>query len=188
MASALAGNDPVIFFESQGLYSQTEVLRDSGVPEDYYRIPIGKPRLVRTGDDVTVLSVGATLYRVLEAAETLGAEGIGVEVIDARSLVPFDITTVVESVDRTGRLVCVSDAVTQGSYLATMAHDVSSRVFHSLVAPIVIVGTPNTIVPPADLTSEYFPSALRLAETIRELVKGSAGVDSEQPLGGPVRN
>ncbi len=170
MASALAGNDPVIFFESQSLYGQTEVFHEGGVPEEYYRVPIGQPRVVRRGDDVTLLSLGATLYRAIEAAESLANSGIGVEVIDARSVIPFDDTLVVESVQRTGYLMCVSDAVEQGSYLATLGSRVSRQVFHSLRAPVEVVGTPNTIVPPADLTGDYFPSTARMAGAIRRLL------------------
>lgn len=119
---------------------------------------------------MTILSVGATLYRAIEAADASSELGIDVEVIDARSLVPFDSTPVVDSVRKTGRLVCVSDPAEQGSYLATLAQRISREAFDALKAPAVIVGTPNTIVPPADLTPEYFPSASRLLETVVELV------------------
>jgi 2-oxoisovalerate dehydrogenase E1 component len=170
MASALAGNDPVVFFESQSLYSQTEIFHEEGVPEEYYRIPIGEPSVVRRGADVTLLSVGATLYRAIDAAASLGEQGIAVEVIDARSLVPFNSTQVVDSVRKTGRLICVSDAAEQGNYLATLAQRISREAFDALKAPAVIVGTPNTVVPPADLTGQYFPSSKKLVETVVELV------------------
>ena len=166
MASALSCNDPVLFFESQSLYGQTELFREAGVPEDYYHVPIGTPKVVRPGDDFTVLTVGAPLYRAIEAADTLASEGISVEVVDARSLVPFDYTLVVESVAKTGRLLCVSDAVEQGNFLNTIACEVQRLAFDSLESPVSILGTPNTIVPPVDLAPEYFPNAKRIASTI----------------------
>jgi 2-oxoisovalerate dehydrogenase E1 component len=104
MNAALTGTDPVVFFESQRIYDQPELFHGAeGVPAGYYEVPIGTPDVKQRGDDLTILTVGATLYRALEAAKTLKETyGITTEVIDARSLVPFDYEPVIESVKKTG--------------------------------------------------------------------------------------
>ncbi|MGH8936457.1 MAG: alpha-ketoacid dehydrogenase subunit alpha/beta [Acidimicrobiia bacterium] len=176
MASALAGNDPVLFFESQRLYSQVEIFHPDGVPPGYYRIPIGVPKLVRSGGDLTILSVGATLYRAMEAADRLADEfEVQAEVIDARSLVPFDYWPVVGSVEKTGRLLCTSDASERGSYLATLATNLQLFAFHHLKAPIALVGAPNTIVPPAELEHDFFPSARRIVDAVHMHLRPLSG-------------
>ena len=112
MASALSGNDPVVVFESQRLYDKTETLHDDGVPEQYYTLPLGEPELVREGDAVTLLSIGPCLYPSIEAANKLNETyNIDCEIIDARSLVPFNYDTVLASVEKTGRLLIVSEAL-----------------------------------------------------------------------------
>lgn len=101
MNSALQGTDPVIFFESQRLYDIGEMFHLPGVPEEYYEIPIGEPDIKMAGSDITILSIGATLYQVIKAAETLKQEyGISAEIIDARTLVPFNYEPVINSVKK----------------------------------------------------------------------------------------
>ena len=98
MNAALQGTDPVIFFESQRIYDIGEQFHEGGVPEGYYEIPFGEPDVKREGTDVTILTIGATLYRALEAADQLQEKyGMRAEVIDARSLVPFNYEPVIES-------------------------------------------------------------------------------------------
>ena len=99
MQSALNGTDPVIFLESQRIYDVAEQFHQGGVPAEEYEIPFGQPDIKRPGSDVTILSIGATLYRALKAADILQEKyGLSAEVIDARSIVPFDYTLVMESV------------------------------------------------------------------------------------------
>ena len=99
MNQALNGTDPVVFFESQRIYDKGEEFHKEGVPEGYYEVNIGEPDVKREGKDVTILSIGAVLYRALDAAKKLEEDyGISAEVIDARSLVPFDYSKVIESV------------------------------------------------------------------------------------------
>jgi 2-oxoisovalerate dehydrogenase E1 component len=94
MNTALQGTDPVIFFESQRVYDIGEMFHTEGVPEGYYEIPMGEPDVKRSGTDVTILTIGATLYRAIEAAEILQEKyNLSAEVIDARSLVPFNYQT-----------------------------------------------------------------------------------------------
>jgi len=168
LASALAGSDPVVFFESQLLYDQTEVVHES-VPEGYYRVPIGVPNVVRTGEHLTIVAVGPALYRALEAAQRLATEhGIECTVIDPRSIVPLDVGPIVESVRRTGRLLCVADAAEQGSWLHTVASTVGEAAFRHLSAPPVVLGTPAWITPPAELEEHFFPGVeaiLRAVDT-----------------------
>jgi 2-oxoisovalerate dehydrogenase E1 component len=91
MNAALMGTDPVIFFESQRIYDQPELFVDGGVPEDFYQVPFGEPAVRREGSDLTILTIGATLYRAIEAADRLESEfGLSCEIIDARSIVPFN--------------------------------------------------------------------------------------------------
>lgn len=157
LTSALRGNDPVVFFESQRLYDLPEVVFEDGVPADDYTTPIGRPNIVRAGEDLTILTVGAALYRALDAAKILEERhGIRTEVIDARSLVPFEYDLLLESVAKTGRLVCVSDANLRGSWLNTVAAKVSEEAFDDLDAPVVVLGARNWIAPPAELEWEFF--------------------------------
>ena len=157
LASALVGNDPVVYFESQRLYDLPETVFPDGVPAEDYLTPIGVPNIVRTGDNLTILTVGAALYRALDAAKVLEEKyGVHAEVIDARSLVPFEYDLLLESVKKTGRLVCVSDANLRGSWLNTVAAKVSEESFDDLDAPVVVLGARNWISPPAELEWEFF--------------------------------
>ena len=166
MASALSGNDPVIFFESQRAYGETERFRQE-VPEDYYKIPIGAPDIKRDGDDLTILTIGATLYKAVEAAEKLESEhGLSAEIIDARSLVPFDYSLVLDSVRKTGRILLASDACERGSYLNTLAANIQQLAFAHLDAPVPIVGARNWITPSAEQEELFFPTDTWLLDAI----------------------
>ena len=170
LASALAGNDPVVFFESQRLYDTPETVFPE-VPSEYYEIPIGQPNVVRPGNDLSILTVGAALYRALEAATQLEQQcGISAEVIDARTLVPFDYTEVLSSVAKTGRLVCVSDANLRGSWLNTVAAKISTEVFDDLDGPVVVLGARNWIAPPAEMEWEFFVTPEDILDAIHTRV------------------
>jgi len=167
LATALSGNDPVVFFESQRLYDSTETIYLDGVPAGEHFTPIGTPHVVRTGEDLTILTVGAALSRGLQAADTLrDTHGMSAEVIDARSLVPFDYTELLASVAKTGRLVCVSDANLRGSWLNTVATTVSTQAFDDLDAPVVVLGARNWIAPPAELEWEYFVTPADIIDAV----------------------
>ncbi|MGI6184660.1 MAG: alpha-ketoacid dehydrogenase subunit alpha/beta [Candidatus Fimadaptatus sp.] len=158
MNAALAGSDPVVFFESQRLYDMGEQFHEGGVPEGYYEVEIGKPDIKREGKDITILSVGSTLYRAIKAADTLRDKyGMIAEIIDARTVVPFDYELVIESVKKTGRLVLVSDACERGSILCDMARTVTELAFDYLDAPPVVVGARNWITPAHELENYFFP-------------------------------
>ena len=168
---ALRGSDPVIFFESQRLYSEPETLVAGGVPVDYYEVPMGEPALRRSGRDLTIVTVGATLYRALEAAEILqNTYGISVEVIDARFLNPLNYAPIVASVKKTGRVLLASDASERGSFLHTMASNISQLAFDYLDGPVAVVGARNWITPAAELEDAFFPQTEWILDTIHQRV------------------
>ncbi len=171
MNSALQGTDPVIFFESQRIYDIGEQFHEGGVPEEYYEIPMGEPDVKREGSDVTILTIGATLYRALDAAKILKEKyDMSAEVIDARSLVPFNYETVIESVKKTGRIVISGDASARGSFLRDLASNVAELAFDYLDAPPVVVGSRNWITPAHELEDYFFPQAEWIVDTIHERI------------------
>ncbi len=157
MASALNGTDPVVFFESQRIYDVGEQFHQGGVPVESYEIAIGEPDIKKSGKDLTILSIGATLYRALEAAKLFEEKGISVEIIDARSLVPFNYDLVVESVKKTGKIIVASDACERGSYLSELARNIGDFCFDSLDAPVVVLGSRNWITPAYEFDGDFFP-------------------------------
>ena len=171
MNAALQGTDPVVYFESQRLYGTGEQFHKGGVPEGYYEIPIGEPDIKRSGEDVTILTIGATLYRAMEAAEQLLEQyGISAEIIDARSLVPFNYQLVLESLKKTGRIVLVSDATERGSYLKDLAQNITELGFDDLDAPPVVVGSRNWITPAYELEDYFFPQPSWILDAIHEKI------------------
>jgi len=171
MNTALQGTDPVIFFESQRIYDIGEMFHESGVPEGYYEIPFGEPDIKRTGEDITILSIGATLYPVMKVAETLQQTyGLSAEVIDARTLVPFNYQPVIESVMKTGRIVLASDASSRGSFLKEMAHTITELAFDYLDAPPVVVGSRNWIIPAYEMEEFFFPQPDWFLDAIHEKI------------------
>ncbi|MFW5753309.1 MAG: alpha-ketoacid dehydrogenase subunit beta, partial [Marinilabiliaceae bacterium] len=171
MNSALQGTDPVVFFESQRIYDVGEQFHEGGVPEEYYEIPLGEPNVKKSGNDVTILSVGATLYRALEAAKILGEDyGVSAEVIDARSLVPFNYGPVIESIKKTGRVVITGDANARGSFLNDFARNISDLAFDELDAPPVVVGSRNWITPAHELENSFFPQPHWIVDAIHQKI------------------
>ena len=171
MCSALEGTDPVIFFESQRIYDKGEEFRPEGVPTGYYEVTLGDPDVKREGKDVTILTIGAVLYRALEAAKTLEEKyGISAEVIDARSIVPFDYTKVIESVKKTGRIVIVGDAVERNSVMKDMAANIAELAFDYLDAPPVALGSRNWITPAHELETSFFPYPDAIIDCIHEKI------------------
>jgi len=171
MNAALQGSDPVIFFESQRIYDVGEQFVESGVPEGYYEVPFGEPDVKRNGEDITILTIGATLYRAIEAANILNEKyGISAEVIDTRSLVPFNYEKVIESVKKTGRIVIAGDANSRGSFLNDFARNITELAFDYLDAPPVVVGSRNWITPAFELEKYFFPQADWIIDAIHEKI------------------
>ncbi len=164
---ALTGTDPVVFLESQLLYDKGEEFEPGGVPTGYYETPEGQPVVRRKGTDVTIATLGATLYRALEAADELQAKyGVSAEVIDLRFVAPLDLDPLVESVRKTGRLLLSSDAVERGSFLQTVANQVQTVAFDALDAPVTIVGARNHVTPAPELEDLFFPQPSWLIDAI----------------------
>lgn len=171
MNTALQGTDPVVFFESQRLYDIGEQFHEGGVPEEYYEIPLGEPDIKREGKDVTILTIGATLYRALDAAKTLEEKyNISAEVIDSRSLVPFNYKPVIESIKKTGRVVISGDASARGSFLRDLASNITELAFDYLDAPPVVVGSRNWITPAHELEDYFFPQPEWIIDAINERI------------------
>ena len=167
LAAALAGTDPVIFFESQRIYDVGEQFHEGGVPAEYYEIPFGKADIKRPGKDITILTFGAVMYRALKAADELKEKyGMEAEVIDARTLVPFDYETVLESVKKTGRLVIVTDACERGSFASEIARNVTEMAFDELDAPPAVVASRNWITPAHELEEAFFPQPSWILDAI----------------------
>jgi 2-oxoisovalerate dehydrogenase E1 component len=169
MYSALTGTDPVIFFESQRIYDEPEWFVKGGVPAGYYEVPIGLPDVKKTGKDLTILTIGAILYRVLDAAKILEEKhGLSCEIIDARSIVPFDFAPVIESVKKTRKILLASDACERGSALQTMAAKITQFAFDELDAPPTVVGARNWITPADEVEEAFFPYPSDILDAVHE--------------------
>ncbi len=181
MNTALQGTDPVIYFESQRVYDIGEQFHKGGVPAGYYEIPFGEPDIKKEGKDITILTIGATLYRALEAAKILEEKyGMSAEVIDARSLVPFNYDIVIESVQKTGRIILASDANSRGSYLNELARNIGELAFDYLDAPPVVLGSRNWITPAYELEDAFFPQTSWFLDAIHEKIVPLEGYIPEQ--------
>ncbi len=168
MNAALAGTDPVVFFESQRLYDVGEMFEDQ-VPEEYYEVPLGPPAKRRDGKDITIITIGATLYRALEAADTLSQKyGVEADVWDCRSINPLDYEPLVESVRKTGRVLLSSDACERGSVMQTIAANIGQFAFDDLDGPPVVVGSRNWITPAYELEDAFFPQPEWIVDAIHE--------------------
>ncbi|MCS6847809.1 MAG: thiamine pyrophosphate-dependent enzyme [Anaerolineae bacterium] len=167
---ALRGSNPVVFFESQRLYPEPEKLTPGGVPVEYYEVPLGQPAVRRTGSDVTIITIGATLYVALEAARELERYGISAEVIDLRFLNPLDYAPLVASVRKTGRAIVASDACERGSFAHTVASNLSQLAFDALDGPIAVLGARNWIVPPAEMEDIFFPQPAWIVDILHERI------------------
>jgi 2-oxoisovalerate dehydrogenase E1 component len=142
-----------------------------GVPEGYYEIPFGEPDIKRVGDDITILSIGATLYPALKVADILKEKyNLSAEVIDARSMVPFNYEPVIQSVKKTGRIVLTSDASARGSFLKEMAQTITELAFDHLDAPPVVVGSRNWITPAYEMEEYFFPQPEWILDAIHERI------------------
>lgn len=172
MNAALQGTDPVIFFESQRIYDIGEQFHKEGVPTGYYEVQLGEPDVKREGKDITFLTIGYTLYQAIKAAEILEADyGISAEVIDARSLVPFNYEKVIESVKKTGKIIVAGDATARGSFLNDMATNISQLAFDYLDAPVSVLGSRNWITPAHELEDSFFPQPGWFLDMIHERIQ-----------------
>jgi len=164
LTSALRDPDPVMFLETKKIYRTVR----GEVPDDEYTIPIGKANVTREGDDVVIFAYGAMLHVAMEAAELAAAKGIGVEVVDIRTLLPFDIETIMSSVKKTGRVVILHEACKTCGFGAEIAAQIAERCLLHLEAPIVRVAGFDVPFPYA-LEEEYMPNANRVLNAIEKV-------------------
>jgi acetoin:2,6-dichlorophenolindophenol oxidoreductase subunit beta len=176
LASAIADPNPVVFIENKSLYFRRE-----DVPDEPAATLIGRARVARPGDDVTIIATSRLVSEALEAADALAAsDGIEAEVIDPRTLIPLEIDTLGESVRRTGRAVIAHEAVTTGGFGAEIAAQLADVAFDSLHAPIARVGAPHTPVPVSPpLEDAYRPGV----DEIAAAVKATVGWDERVEVG-----
>jgi pyruvate dehydrogenase E1 component beta subunit len=164
LTSALRDQDPVMFLEPKKIYRTVR----GEVPDEDYAIPIGKASIVREGEDVTVFAYGAMLHVAMEAAELAASKGIKVEVVDIRTLLPFDIETITGSVKKTGRVVILHEACKTCGFGAEIAAQIAERALLQLKAPIVRVA--GFDVPfPYVLEDDYLPNANRVLNAIEKV-------------------
>jgi pyruvate dehydrogenase E1 component beta subunit len=167
LRAAIQDPDPVLYFEHKGLYNIKGELPDAPAA-----LELGSAEVARAGDDVTVVATQAMRHRALEAAEALEGDGISVEVIDPRTLVPFDLETVRASVDRTNRLVVVQEAPAGGSWGATLIALLLQDGFEALDAPPRLVAADATPIPYSEtLEQAWIPSVERIADAVRATMR-----------------
>jgi acetoin:2,6-dichlorophenolindophenol oxidoreductase subunit beta len=166
MASAIRSDDPVVFFEHKGLFAT----KGPAPPADH-AVPLGKAQVARTGTDITVVALAATVPMALEAAELLAADGISVEVVDLRCLIPLDVSTVLASLERTSRLLVVEENPYQGGWGGTVVSVVADEGFELLDAPVRRVAGDNVPLPFADaLEQQVIPTVDKVVAAVRRLV------------------
>ena len=164
LIQSIRDNDPVIFLEHKNLYDL-----ESDVPEELYAIPFGEANVVREGKHATIVTYGQTVHRSMEAAAALAKEGVECEVIDLRTLSPIDMDTVIESVEKTGRLICVDEANPRCSIASDVSATVAQEAFKALKGPIQMVTAPHTPVPFSPVLEDlYVPSPQAIAAAVRK--------------------
>jgi len=166
MASAIRSEDFVVFFEHKGLFAS----KGPAAPDGHV-VPLGRAAIARSGADITIVALAATVPMALAAADLLAAEGVSAEVIDLRCLVPLDMATVLASLDRTSRLLIVEENPYQGGWGGTVASIVADEGFELLDAPVRRVAAASVPLPFADaLEQQVIPTVDSVAAAIRALL------------------
>mgnify|MGYP001283971708 CR=1 FL=1 len=170
LLAAIEDPDPVIYLEPLRGYRAGR----SEIPDGYYTVPLGKAAIVREGTDVTVIAWSAMVAVALEAAEMLADEGISLEVIDLRTLVPLDTATIVRSVQKTAHAIVIHEAPRTAGVGAEIVAQINERALYSLEAPVARV-TGYDIIPPAGMEDSYLPNATRVMQAVH------AVLDEQEP-------
>jgi pyruvate dehydrogenase E1 component beta subunit len=174
MISAIRDNNPVLFFEHKLIYGKKSIpgeqeFDSSHVPEEEYEIPFGSARIMRRGADITVVATHLMLYRCLEVAEELETEGLSVEVIDPRTLVPLDVIMIVKSVSKTKRLMVVHESPLTGGWSGEVVSTVAQTLDNS--CKLKRLGVPDTPIPYAPVLENYVvPGKERIKDEIRRML------------------
>jgi 2-oxoisovalerate dehydrogenase E1 component beta subunit len=165
LKAAIRDPDPVIFMEPKKIYRS---IRED-VPDDDYIVPLGKARLVKEGNDVTIYTYGAMTYVALEAAELASKEGYDVEIIDLRTLIPLDIYTIIDSIKKTGRAIILHEAPKTLGFGAEISALISEKAIEYLKAPIIRVTGFDTPFP-YTLENLYLPNSYRVLKAIKHVM------------------
>ncbi|HET7841910.1 MAG TPA: transketolase C-terminal domain-containing protein, partial [Terriglobia bacterium] len=164
--ASIRDDHPVIFFEHKLLSRRVK----EEVPEEDYVVPLGQARIARQGTDITVITYGAMVWTALEAAEQLEKEGLSLEVVDLRTLLPYDEQAVLASVRKCNKVMLVHEDTRTGGMAGELAALISSEAFEDLDGPIVRVTSPDTPVPFSPPLEDFFlPNAQKVAEAARKL-------------------
>jgi pyruvate dehydrogenase E1 component beta subunit len=167
MATAIRDDNPVVF-----LHHYLLTLEQGEVPDGEYLVPFGVADVRRKGADVTIVATGWMVPRSLAAAEQLAKQGIDAEVIDPRTVAPLDLQTILESVDKTGRVVLVDQATRHGSVSALIAADIAEQGFKALKAPVIQVTAADTTIPYSEpLEAHVLPSEAQIVAAVRKVLK-----------------
>ncbi|AZL70800.1 MULTISPECIES: alpha-ketoacid dehydrogenase subunit beta [Pseudomonas] len=169
LIQAIRDNDPVIFCEHKLLYSM-----QGEVPEEVYTVPFGEANFVRDGDDITLVTYGRMVHVALEAANNLARQGIDCEVLDLRTTSPLDEDSILESVEKTGRLVVIDEANPRCSMATDISALVAQKAFGALKGPIEMVTAPHTPVPFSDALEDlYIPDAAKVEAAVRKVIEAA---------------
>ncbi|MEL7647317.1 MAG: alpha-ketoacid dehydrogenase subunit beta [Sedimentibacter sp.] len=166
LKTAIRDNDVVLFLEHKSMMGVK-----GEVPEGEYTIPLGQAQVVREGKDVTIIALQTQVYQALDAAKELSNEGIEVEIIDPRSLIPLDTKTIGESVKKTGRVVIVHEAPKRGGFGSEISAVITEKFFPYLKTPIIRIGAAN-IPLPFGMTEQYcLPNKDTIVKSVKDLLK-----------------
>jgi len=164
--SAIRDNDPVVFFEHKGLYRRIK----EDLPEGEYTVPIGKARVYREGTDLSIITYGAMVYVAEEAAGELAKEGISVEIVDMRTVLPIDEETILASVRKTSKAILLHEDVLTGGVGGEIAARIGERAFEYLDGPVVRIAAPDVPIPYSPpLEDAFLPNAAKVVEKARWL-------------------
>ena len=167
LTASIEDNNPVIFYEHKGLYRKIK----EEVPEGYYSIPLGKANIVKQGKDASIITYGSTVHMAIEAADKLEARGISVEIIDIRTLVPFDEETVLASVKKTNRVLITHEATLTGGFAGEIAARISEKAFEYLDAPIIRIAAFDSPTPFAPtLEKAMLPNTEKIIAGLEKLL------------------
>jgi pyruvate/2-oxoglutarate/acetoin dehydrogenase E1 component len=165
--AAVRDEDPVLYFEHKFLYRRVK----EDLPEEDFTVPIGKAALRREGKDASIITYGAMVYTALEAAETLAKDGIDIEILDLRTLLPMDEESILETTMKTNRVLVLHEATRTGGPGGEIAARIVDKVFEFLDAPIMRVTAPDTPVPYSPPLEEFFlPQANEIVNAVKKLI------------------
>jgi pyruvate dehydrogenase E1 component beta subunit len=166
LISSIRDNDPVVFLEHMKLYRS---FREE-VPEDEYTIELGKAKVKREGEDVTLIAYGAMVHTALKAAEELEENGVNAEVIDLRTVSPIDIETIIESVEKTNRAVVIQEAQRQAGIASNVVSEIQERAILHLEAPVLRVTAPDTVYAFSEAEEVWLPNHKDVIEKVNAVM------------------